>query len=127
MASGFSLDTRVCLKVGCPKTGLERAKVLGIDHGSHFTVGFDRRGFSISMGGCERWTFNRDIEVNGVYGAVSLELHPDAVDMGTRKREIELNVWTRLHRQRMGMHHVDEILTCRKHVPPSPKILLNSI
>jgi hypothetical protein len=51
MASGFPFQTRVCLKVGCPKARLEGAKVLGIDHESHFTAVFDGRDFSILLGG----------------------------------------------------------------------------
>src|SRR5262245_19580865 len=71
--------------------------------------------------------FYRDIEMDGVYNAVPLELHPNAVSTSSWKGEIELNLRRAVCYQRVRMHHVDQVVARRQHMAPGAKIFLESL
>src|ERR1700688_611295 len=70
---------------------------------------------------------NGNIEPRGIDDSLSLELHPHTISVFAREIDVELHLGTTIGDERMGMNHVDEVVTGGEHMAPRADVLLDSI
>jgi len=57
---------------------------------------------------------------------VTQKLDPDAIHACTWENHVELDFRTAVGQERMGMHHVDQVVARGEHMTPGAEILLES-
>ncbi len=62
--------------------------------------------------------------MRGVHDTVALELHPDSIDPGPRKHELEFDARPSVGQERMLVHQVDKVTARHEHVSPNTQIFL---